>query len=94
MPRFLIVVKHDDEYKGCVKALHALETHGSHFITNAEFGCSDGVHTAWLIADLDSRDEAKQIVPPECRADTQVIQLQRFTHDEIASMVKELQESS
>lgn len=93
MPRFLIVVKHEDDYKGCVKALHALDTYGSHFVTNADFGCADGVHTGWLLADVDSRAEAQQIVPPEYRADAEIIQLQRFTHDEIQSLVKELNKS-
>ena len=90
MPRFLIEIPHGDEYAACVKALHALERCGSHFVTRAEFGCADGAHSGWLIVDLDSRAEALQIVPPEFRADARVIQLQRYTREEIETMIKEL----
>jgi len=93
MPRYLIEFSHSSEYEGCVRALDAIMGHGSHLITNAEWGCEDGIHTGWLIAELDSREEALQIVPPQYRADTRVIQLRRWSRDEIEDMKRELEDN-
>lgn len=90
MPRFLIVVPHKDDYSGCVSALNALDRYGSHFVTNADFGCGDGDHTAWLVVEVDSRAEAQQMVPPEFRRDAHVVELNRFTREEIQSMMESL----
>lgn len=91
MPRFLIEFRHSSEYEGCVRSLDAIMRYGSHLITNAEWGCEDGVHTGWLIADLDSREEANQLVPPQYRDDSRIVQLRRWTRDEIEEMKKELE---
>lgn len=91
MPRFLIEFCHSSEYEGCVRALDAIMQYGSHIITNAEWGCEDGVHTGWLIADLDSREEALQLVPPQYRTDTRIIQLRTWSRTEIEEMKKELE---
>jgi hypothetical protein len=71
--------------------LDAIMNLGSHLITNADWGCEDGVHTGWLIADLDSREEALQLVPPQYRADTRIILLRRWSRSEIEEMKKELE---
>ena len=91
MPRYLIELCHSSEYEGCVRALDAIMQYGSHIITNAEWGCEDGVHTGWLIADLDSREEALQLVPPQYRADTRIIQLRTWSRAEIEEMKEELE---
>ena len=91
MPKFLIEFRHSTEYEGCVRALNAIVVHGSHIISEAEWGCEDGVHSGWLIADLDSREEAMQLVPPEYRNDTTIVQLRTWSRDEIEAMVKELE---
>jgi len=49
MPRFLIEIRHSDEYEACVRAFDAIVNFGSHLVTNAEFGCEDGEHAVWLI---------------------------------------------
>ena len=91
MPRFLIEFQHSSEYEGCVRALDAVMNYGSHIITNADWGCEDGVHCGWLIADLDSREEAMQLVPPQYRADTRVVLLRRWSLDEIETMMNQLE---
>jgi hypothetical protein len=90
MPRFLIEVRHDDDYKGCVSALDALMTYGSHFVSQAEFGCEDGVHCGWLVVEVADRNEAQLIVPPQMRGSARIVQLRRWMPDEISAMVKEL----
>jgi hypothetical protein len=91
MPRFLIEISHSDEYEGCVKSLDAIMKHGSHLITKADFGCSDGVHAGWLIAEVDSREETWQIVPPQYRADARIVQLRRWTQEQVSDMIKKLE---
>ena len=92
MPRYLIELTHGDEYAACVKALRAIEQFGSHFVTRADWGCKDGTHACWLIAELDSRNEALQMVPVEFRQDARVVELNKFTREQIASMVAKLEE--
>jgi hypothetical protein len=87
MPRYLIEVKHDEGHAACVRALDAIESYGSHFFTNADWGCKDGVHSCWVIADLENRDEAKLMIHPEFRHDARIVQLNKFTRDEIARLV-------
>jgi hypothetical protein len=90
MPRFLVEIHHSDDHDGCVRALDAIMKFGSHFVPRAEFGCSDGVHVGWMIVDVDSREEAHRLVPPQYRTDARVVQLRTWSRDEIEAMLKEL----
>ena len=92
MPRFLIEFEHSTEYEGCLRAVDAIMKYGSHIITNADWGCQDGVPSGWLIVELDSREEAAQLVPPQYRADSRVVQLNRWSREEIDEMVREFEE--
>jgi hypothetical protein len=88
MTEFLIELPHGDERMACIKALRAIHEYGSHFVTQAHWGCRDGVHSGWMIAELPSRDEAM----PEFRADARIVQLNYFTPEEIVSYIAELEE--
>jgi hypothetical protein len=94
VPRFLIECRHSSEHEGCVRSLDAILQLGSHLITEAEWGCEDGVHAGWLIADLDSREEAMQLVPPQYRADTRIIKLRKWSRTEIEEMKEKLESTS
>ena len=88
MPRFLIEVPHEEETVACIRAIQVLFETGSHFITNADFGCKDGVHKAWLVVEVDSKEEATMIVPPVYRESSTVIQLNYFTPEELEELLK------
>ena len=90
MPRYLVEIQHSDEHEGCIRALDALMTHGSHLMTNAEFGCGDGVHTGWLIVDVDSIEDAQRIVPPQFRTDARIVKLRTWTKAQIQEMIASL----
>jgi hypothetical protein len=94
MPRYLIEIPHSDEHDACVRALDAIERHGSHFVTRAEFSCADGRHAGWMIADLESRKEALQFVPPQFRPEVRIVELKAYTREEIAAMLAELEPGS
>ena len=93
MPKFLIEVSHFSDHEGCVRAVQALLTswicsNDSHYITHSDWGCRGGVHKSWLTVDVASKDDAMRIVPPAFRRDTKVIQLNKFTLQEIQNLVQ------
>lgn len=87
--RFLIEVPHDDATVACARAVEVFLTTGSHFLSHADWGCKDGVHKAWMVVDVDSRDEARSIVPPAFRAQTKIVKLNCFTMEEIDQILRD-----
>jgi hypothetical protein len=87
MSEFLIEVPHEKELVSCAKAVRILMSTGSHFLTNAAYGCHDGVHKAWVIVDVDSKEEARSILPPEYRNEALIVQLNKFSLEEIDNII-------
>ncbi|HEU4996521.1 MAG TPA: hypothetical protein VFT29_17010 [Gemmatimonadaceae bacterium] len=88
MPRFLIEVPHASDAVACTRAVEVFLRTGSHFLTHADWGCKDGEHKAWLIIDVGSKDEARNVVPPEFRSAAKVVSLNTFTLDNVAGSVR------
>ncbi len=89
MARFLIEVPHGSEQMACARAVQAFLSSGSHFVANADWGCRDGDHRAWMVVDVGSKEEARAIVPPIFRAQAQVVALNNFTLREIEGILRE-----
>ena len=87
MQKFLIEVPHESDTVACSKAVHVFLTTGSHFLSNAEWGCHDGVHSAWMIVEVGSKAEAMLIVPPAFRNGTRVVGLNRFSLQKIEAFL-------
>jgi hypothetical protein len=83
MARFLIEVPHEDKAKECALAVKVLLSSGSHYLTNAEFGCLDGEHKAWIIVEVESKEEARFILPPVYRPQARIVELNKFSLEEI-----------
>lgn len=83
MPRFLIEVAHETETVACLRAVEIFLRTGSHFLTHASWGCMDGDHRAWLMVEVDSKDEARNIIPPAFRPQARIVQLNAFTLEQI-----------
>lgn len=83
MTRYLIEVPHENRKDACDRAVQVFLETGSHFMTNADWGCNDDVHKAWFIVDVDSKEEAKSIVPPLFRGDALVVELQKFSMEDL-----------
>ena len=64
MARFLIEVPHEAEKIACANGVRILLTTGSHFLTNADFGCLDGEHKAWLIVEGESKERSDPLFLP------------------------------
>lgn len=88
MPKFLIEVPHESEAVACARANKVLLESGSHFLTHADFGCCDGVHKAWIVVDVDTKDEARNILPVAYRRQATVVQLCKFGLDELNDLIK------
>ena len=91
MGKFLIEVPHDGTKRGCARAIEIFYTTGSHFLTHAEWGCNDGEHKAWLIIDVGSKAEARNIVPPDYREKTKITALNTFSREDVAAIKKQHQ---
>lgn len=88
MPKFLIEVPHEEETVACARAVKILLESGSHFLTHADFGCKDGVHKAWAIVDVDTKSEARNLLPPFYRPLATVVGLNKFSVEELDSLIE------
>ena len=81
--KFLIEVPHEPTKLACARVVDVFLKSGSHYLSNADWGCRDGDHRSWMIVDVDSKDEARRILPPAFRNQAKIIQLNSFTVEEI-----------
>jgi hypothetical protein len=88
MARFLIEVPHESEVVACARAAKILLETGSHFLTHSDFGCEDGVHKAWIVVDVDSKEEARNMLPPAYRRQATVVGLTRFGIQELDELLR------
>lgn len=88
MPKFLIEVPHSEDMIDCARVVKMFLTSGSHYLSNAEWGCEDGVHKSWMIVEVDSKEEAERILPPGYRAQATIVQLNRFSVDAMDRILK------
>ncbi|HEX4825382.1 MAG TPA: hypothetical protein VFV19_13850 [Candidatus Polarisedimenticolaceae bacterium] len=79
MARFLIEFPHEADGRACVTFVRLALKSGSHFLTQADWGCKDGVHSGWVVIDADSKEEAQLVLPPPFRAKAKIIALTTFT---------------
>ncbi len=86
--RFLIEVPHDVTTLECARAVETVLKSGSHFLTRADWGCKDGEHKAWIIVEVQNKEEARAIVPPSIRSKAKIVQLNSFSLDEIEAILR------
>jgi len=88
MLKFLIEVSHGSEKYECQRTISIFQNSGSHFLANADWGCSDGEHKAWFIMEADSKDEVMQVVPQAYRKDAKITMLNKFNPVCVEEMLK------
>ena len=88
MPKFFIEIPHEEDKVACLKAIRILQQSGSHFITNAEYGCLDGDHTARLFIEVDKKEYALNIIPPPYREGAKVVEMRRFSVEKVNEMLQ------
>ena len=88
MEKYLIEVSHEATDSACMNAVNIFLQTGSHFLRQAEWGCHDGEHKAWLIVEVENKDQARQIVPSLFRSDAKIVKLHTFTRAEMENIAE------
>ena len=83
MEKYLIEVPHGGDKTSCVRAIKIFLSSGSHFVTNAEWGCTDGEHKAWLIVEVNNKEEALRILPSAYRVNAKITKINKFTREQM-----------
>jgi len=83
MEKFLIEVPHGEDKNSCLRAIQVFLRSGSHFVTNADWGCMDGDHKAWLMVEVENKETAIRILPAAYRQGAKITRLHRFTKEDI-----------
>jgi len=86
--KYLIEVPHDSHKVACAVAAQIFLTSGNHFLANADWGCEDGEHKAWMIVEVENKEEARSIVPPSYRPQAKIVALNRFQLEEIDKVLR------
>jgi hypothetical protein len=89
MAKYLVEVPHGEEEIHCARVVQVFLESGSHYLTNADWGCDDGEHKAWLIVDVESKEEALSIVPPAFRSEARIVMTRKFTKEDIEDVLQQ-----
>jgi len=90
MIKHLIEVPHDSHKVACALAARIFLTSGNHFLANAEWGCEDGEHKAWMIIETENKEQARSILPAAYRQQAKIVALNRFELEEINEALRQL----
>lgn len=88
MEKYLIEVPHEATESACNNAIRIFMETGSHFLRQADWGCHDGEHKAWLTVQVENKEQARQIVPALFRSVAKVVKLHTFTMNEMENIAK------
>ena len=88
MTRFLIEVPHDAQEAACARAVETFHQTGSHFLVNADWGCSDGEHKAWMILEVESKEDAHSVLPPSLRSEARIVRLNKYTMKDVEESLR------
>ena len=88
MEKFLIEVPHEGDQGSCSRAVKDFLASGSHFVTNAEWGCKDGNHKAWLIIEIENKDKAMRILPAAYKLNAQITKINKFTREDMEEVLE------
>ena len=88
MARYLIEVPHENSKDACVQAVKIFHQSGSHFMTNADWGCADNEHKAWFVVEMDSKEQARSILPSNFRQKAKIIELHKLSPEQFDEAVE------
>jgi hypothetical protein len=92
MKRFLIEVPHEDNKIACARAIQVFLQTGSHFLVNADWGCLDGEHRAWIILEGENKEDALSVLPLQVRPQAKIVELAKFSMDDVDEVLSQHQE--
>ena len=83
MAQYLIESPHTKE--DCLEALDELKDTNPELLDKMEFGCMAGEHKGWARVEANSEIEAREMIPPVVRDKAHVIEVSKFTPEQITS---------
>ncbi len=86
MPTYLIEIPHSGNVTECHQIIQLFVESGSHLLSNAHWGCKDGVHKSWFINEFDNKEHALLVVPPLLRHSAIIVELTKFSKADMAGM--------
>ena len=88
MPTYLIEIPHSGDKTECHQIIKLFLESGSHLLSNADWGCKDGVHKSWFISDFENKEQARLVVPPLLRHSATIIEIIKFNKRDMEDMVE------
>jgi hypothetical protein len=85
MPHFFIESRHTPAE--CARGMDDLAHHPD-TLSQFSFGCLHGNHTAWALVDATSESAARSLVPAVVRNKARVVQVDKFTPEQIKDLLK------
>jgi hypothetical protein len=89
MPTYLVEIPHSEKVSDCMHVINVFLSSGSHIISQAHWGCKDGVHKMWFIYDFDSKEQVLQSIPPLMRPQAHIVELNKFRVEDVAQYATE-----
>jgi hypothetical protein len=83
MGKYMIEAPHSAEK--CNIALYEILSKDPNLPEKFDWGCNSGVHTGWIIVEAESESEARNRLPTTLQSDARVVELNKFTPDQIKS---------
>ena len=84
MPTYLIEIPHSGNQTECKQVIKLFVESGSHLLSNAQWGCKDGVHKAWFISDFDSKEDVLKVIPSFLKHNAVIVELTKFNKADMA----------
>jgi hypothetical protein len=83
MARYMIETPHSAEK--CNTALYEISVKDPNLFEKFDWGCTAGVHTGWIVVEAGSESEVRNKLPSSLQSDARVVELNKFTTDQIKS---------
>ena len=86
MGKYLIEVPHGGDRTSCIRYIRAFLRPRTHYVSSAEWGCSDGENKAWLIVKTVTQDDALRIIPAMYRKHAVITKLHKFSLEGVVGL--------
>ena len=84
--RYIVESRHTEEE--CLKALDEILAKGADTLGKFEWGCKSGDHTGYAFIDAENESKVRSMIPQFLSEKTRVVQVGKFTPQEIKSFHK------
>ena len=86
MTEYAVEATHTEET--CLTALDEIMAKDPKLLDKFVFGCRTGVHKGWAFIEAKSKDDILATLPKSMQNDTRVVEVGKFTPDQIKSFHK------